>query len=388
MTFGGRRLPQTKAEARRWLAGQRREARVESWRWKLLMNEVGESLERELANPEDAQAVLEELRRQDRRITTAVKAAAGKKPTPRRTLERAEGLIPETDLVRSRALWDYVGREAASIPAVQGFRQEFLEGAPLDRERAEAWAQSIALRFCGVDFFKQKGIPLRDHRSYLGPRDEEGRLVHASWDENARFVIEWPGGRTEEPYTWEMFKTESDRQASKVYLPSHAGKRGLSVYVGSVMSELAITADALAFRLPFRRWEASWFVLTDEVLGRDPIEGRIEGATYARLEHRRIELSIEPWVSPATVTRAFRTMQEEHLGGRARPISEPHLKLFEFADALIHREGALPWKALMERWNASGAKRRYHSFRHFKRDYERTAASVRFPRSGQRGRKR
>jgi len=109
---------------------------------------------------------------------------------------------------------------------------------------------------------------------------------------------------------------------------------------------------------------------------------RVSQRTERFASHSRSTLTIqvEPWVSAASVTRAYRELQRESTDGDNRPLALRTLTLLQFLLRwFIGKKRDPTWEEVTRKWNRAHPTWSYADFRAVRLAYFRTGAALLFP---------
>ena len=248
---------------------------------------------------------------------------------------------------------DWVDRR----PRVRAFRQDLLGGV-LTPERARAFALSPAARVLRVDPLRAVEVPPAAVEVAVASeehwRDPDGTR-------HERLVLRV--GTEGEGRTYER-STPYGKPFPTLELPIGEGGRyePVGYWLHSALGELHGLAGRLSRRFPWGAGEAAWFVLTGQAPCLPSMRARYERRQGASWSRATLTLTIEPWVSAATVERVYRDLRR-----RALPSDEPRhdkaVVVWLFAREQERAAGrALTGPELQARWNASHPDHRYGSY--------------------------
>lgn len=111
---------------------------------------------------------------------------------------------------------------------------------------------------------------------------------------------------------------------------------------------------------------------------------------HSGFEHNPLEFVVEPWLSPSTVLRVYRAVQQKIYGRKSAFLSMKNMALFEFVmnhfkpgDKFTWEKARLPWnrRYKKEKW-------KYEDYRHLRRDFLRTWTAITRPLRNHRGKTR
>lgn len=359
------------------------------------------------ASPDFAAAALgdqDALARLHKEASMLLKAERDRTMRARRSDRRkdaAEHGVPEHERYRAEVVsnefarlarlfgehsWDAGGEKQFLPSALSRFRERFLKGRPLSDKEAIALLSSPAAALLSADEFEAGGIPAEAHtarvirhtRQYL--RGNPG-----IYEEDIVIAVTLKSRKRPKRF---KLKRQWEYPLPTLVVPDGNGYRELDVRPLSLFAYLRGTARVLAEHYGWHEGEAVWFVLTDAAPDVPCLKFDRDFVTHNDHLHRRLHLSIFPWVSADTVKRLYLKIQRVAFGhGQNRPTSIRSLKLFDFVSQRRTRTTPVPWRAVMKEWDNSQPKHeRYERFgdngvRIFERDYDRVRAQVVWMRS-------
>lgn len=151
-------------------------------------------------------------------------------------------------------------------------------------------------------------------------------------------------------------------------LLEYAGTNGwvqrVAVKFDSALGYLKNLSASLSKKYGWQEHQAATFVLTDLI----PEISQIRLTTRANLVApvlARIDMSIDPSLTPAQVSRVYAEARRDVVGTRYRNLSQKHLKLALFAGQRPQNES---WSASMRRWNEQNPTYKYSKVSNFARD--------------------
>ncbi len=251
----------------------------------------------------------------------------------------------------------HLARFVATLPQVRRFRLRGLHGEVLDAEQVRRLVGSLAAQSLSAEDFEREGIEILAHTASLeaeGARDDglvwrrirvspPGKLVEVSGPPAASDASRAPGGPPlRERRELAVFDGEREQR--------------LEVSSGSVLGELASLAIWLGAEFGWEPAWVSWFLLTGDPPVRLPIREEIDFVgerspyTCAPVE---VRLTVQPWVSAATVARRYRKLQRGlGVAANTHAISDKALDMFSFVGTVnTANENHLPWRQLLADWN-------------------------------------
>ncbi len=287
---------------------------------------------------------------------------------------QAFGYITDHERERLEARVEALAKHAAADKSVRAFRTRFTGGEPLEKQRAEAFADSPAAANLPTHWFEENGVPFVDHDARLLSVESKGRA------EVVKFVVDPPGA---------TFRVERGAGMPEYEeLLVKGGRRfkqpGVTTYVrsNSPLDELRKVGWHLSKQ--YAGWKhnyATRFVLT----GEPPEESSLWSE---RGPSGEIVMHVAPWISPETVKNAymhelwFRSwMGERYSGHKAkwrRRLSDKYLKLLRFVTDRIDSYGQRPkGREVVAEWDTEYPQWAYRgNTRTMWRDYNRALQRV------------
>jgi len=372
-------------------------------------------------------ALVKEARNQLRRVKRGAAELAGKDATTPRGPDPVQIPLGEHERWRAAAMSEYLAACAAELPRVRRWRREVLDGAVLTPERARRFCCCPALQTLPTAGLQAANVPLVEHRAELlqwTGLEPAGPFRQRS---TVNLEVEWDGGRRRferrvqrtdrckrlieaaesGQHAW-VFTPLLGWGADRLYPPGllagmpnldvpclagEEGPPGLApgapyfrvelVWDGSVLDDLLLLALWLA---PRYHWPdvstAAWFVLTDEAPFVPPVWCQEDYAGQPDHQHRRLELSLEPWVSARWLKQFYQDLQKQLIGHKNRPPGERNLTLFRYVWAQRRRHGKAGWEQLRVGWNQRYPQWRYDFVQPMRRDYDRARKSLIYPHYG------
>lgn len=254
---------------------------------------------------------------------------AGGHPVGRR--RRAPRMLPaegeEADArderLRQVVLARLLARQAQRDEEVRSFRADVLGGQLISPEQVEEWmVQHYDLE--GATVWLVTPMP-PGHEIVLGPEP---------------IAID-------PPVTITALHEESYGQYIPYGVPGDDREHWVPIAAGGVLERLHGLGERLASDYGWSLAQAVVFILT----GTAPVVALITSGvhvSYPITAPTRIELRIDPAVSPQELASYYRRLRRSVLGQRYRKMSRKHLQLALFAAARPYDE---PWGVGMDRWN-------------------------------------
>lgn len=283
------------------------------------------------------------------------------------------------DDLRAAYISHQIARIASTRAEVQACRLQLL-GSPeavLTDDEAVALLASPAAWLLPAAEVMERGVPLHAHAAEysVNPsgidsgQDSKEITVKLTWGEK-----HWDSTR----------KVWPDRDGLSLEIDSP--DRGPIFYLrDSHLHALARAAREIASGYSWSESSAAWFILT----GAYTVHRAIEVHTDFRMGSREFELAfvglrVQPFVSPQTVMRLYKEIQQRIQGHRSGPpIQESNLALMNFVAGKELTAGGRPsWPTLMAEWNQLATSQWgheewvYEDFRHMRRDFESTRMRV------------
>ncbi len=166
-------------------------------------------------------------------------------------------------------------------------------------------------------------------------------------------------------------------EGSNVYLqyglPGDPALRMWTVTLAGTLDRLRVLSDRLANWYGWESGQATLFVLTSWVPSIQAAEASLR---YRRLPSlTRLELTVDPALTPKEVAELYRRARDNSLGRRYRSMSEKHLRLAAFAEQVKGK----PIEERMRAWNAECPRWRYTEPSNFSRDCAQARKRVLYP---------
>ncbi len=372
-------------ELRRWLAKQLRCADVDDGLWTWLQEE------RFVADAQDAEGRAFMLK-QARGIRKIVRDAKRKPAATKRPQQRTtHAILTDYELARTQVLSDQVAQSVAVAPEVRHFRARVLHDSLLAPDGAAKLIKSLAARVFTVEQFARRGISPIEHQ-VMQAVEQHGGEAGDYWRQCAvRFMPPDPVRVLERRFEIALKLREHDRSGrdtadgipplAELPYPGPAGEeQRIAVWPDSVLDELREVGARLAYEYPWPMHEAIWFVLTGTAPTVPTVQHEVAPVSCGRGQYTAITLTVAPWISADTVQRAYRSLQQEVLGGDNRPVTLRSLTLFRFVRERRtrgHRMAA--WRELLQLWNQAYPQWQYEDVRRFNRDYLRAEKVLAIP---------
>jgi hypothetical protein len=246
--------------------------------------------------------------------------------------------VPPAEKKRAEVFSRALARRATRRPELQEIRTRLLGQGLLTIPEVNQLLMQVGPRHLGFDWFKNRRIPIVGHQSYYVDPKTKARTDLCK--RRTRIAFEWKDRRTV------VTPSRIDPDWSRSDTHFEFADRFTLVRKNAVFGELQQAAAKLANHYYWNEGDAAIFILTG-VAPPVPAIGitgplSLEGIRDDHL-HFRIELVIEPWVSAATVKKAYGALQRRIYGRQARPIDEGSLAIFDFVEEYLLRELGLLW---------------------------------------------
>lgn len=154
--------------------------------------------------------------------------------------------------------------------------------------------------------------------------------------------------------------------------------RRVPVAATGPLAELKSVSEHLAEQFGWQEAQASVFVLTGDIPVVYPMRARVRHLSpYTAAS--RIELSVDPAITPRELANYYRMLRSTLLGRRHRTLSEKHLRLAAF---VANRPAGDTWGDTMRAWNVVHAGRPKWPYQHasnFQRDAMRAQQRLLYP---------
>ena len=229
----------------------------------------------------------------------------------------------------------FITRMAEWLEPVKSFRQEVLGGKLLKVAHVEAWIKERSETEKYTVWFD---VPVRPDAMKARRRFDTSKMASPG-----DFELRW----------------------LKYSLPGQASQQ-VPTAGGLVLDRLRRVSESVAKLTTCPESYATTFVLSGEPLPFFSCEQTVRIVSTDRVSAlNRIELSIDPTVSPRQVAETYRRIRAEVFRRRYRAMSEKHIRLALFGFSRPHG-GAL--RTAMAAWNAQHPKWRYRQESIFGRD--------------------
>jgi len=200
----------------------------------------------------------------------------------------------------------------------------------------------------------------------------------------ARLSVTWGEKREDLYFNRNYFPATAEQVESdqpRLHLPAVDGPwYPVQIWSGTVLDEVRRLSQALEKQFPWNEPEATLYVLTGKPPFIPPIYFEPETPRLGHYAHTRLKLSVEPWVSTATVTRVYAHLKNATYERQSRALSEKNLRLFRFVTSRGLSGADVPaFESLMVSWNSAYPDDAYRSAWRFARDYRRVGTSIIFP---------
>ena len=266
-------------------------------------------------------------------------------PSPRHR-DRIEGFLvkvsPGLGGERQYAISSLLARIARRDSAVQAFREKRLGNKLLAFDEVEDWIKRTA---------DSEQPPTTYLRFPLEDRDFKIKA--------GRIMVEPPVSKSE-------FGPGAQLSSDPLKYATHTSDFELSIPTrfGGVLYELARLSQSLAKRYGWQEGQATVFVLVDL----PPLVRTLSVITSLKMPIgvlSRIELTVDPTLSPKVVAEQFKKARDKLLGQRPRSLSSKHIQLVMFCD---ERPPGETWAVRMAAWNQQHSKWKYEAVKNFLRD--------------------
>jgi hypothetical protein len=143
---------------------------------------------------------------------------------------------------------------------------------------------------------------------------------------------------------------------------------------GGLLEELREISEELSRHYLWHPAQATMFVLTAAVPSVPWFS--IKYSLGFPTAVSRVELTIDPAMSPVEVAAEYRRIRQSVVKGRPRALSEKHLQLASFTADM---EESDPWEARRTGWNKEYPRWRYDDLNNFRRDCRQAAKRLLWP---------
>ena len=290
--------------------------------------------------------------------------------------------VTSEERLRARMFSRYLGRLALRRPDVRRIQKTFFNDDLLTLTQAVRLLRQQAPRFKQIGYFAERGIDLKSHKSYWYDPDF-GKEQPAGFSENTGIRVEWEHGCDHIKEGVDL-DNASRHNGESLEVPGLTSP--VTILRMSVFDQIRSVSVALSQHYDWAVVDATLFILTGMPPSLKPIEVNQTGGWRNDHTHFRLNISVEPWVSPRTVMNIYRDVQRAAIGRQSRPFSEKNLMLVDFVSMRLNNEEETPaWRDLMAEWNRDHRGQpewQYDDVRIFSRDYKRTGRKLIFPSHG------
>jgi len=209
--------------------------------------------------------------------------------------------------LRLETLSRLVAREVAQDSGVVTFRQQILQGQLIDPHQVEEWVRQRSAAD-GQATFVLAAVPV--------PRTSK---------------VTWTGeGYAIEPAIPVALAHEGTNLYLSYGLPGDQSLRLWTVTLGGTLDRLRVLSNRLANWYGWESGQSTLFVLTGWVPSLQEAEASLR---YRRLPSlTRLELKVDPTLTPQEVAEIYRRARANTMGRRYRRLSKKHYTLATFAD--------------------------------------------------------
>ncbi len=324
-----------------------------------------------------------------RRYRRMAKAEYGPRAPHRRLArEDKEPVVPETsnrDQAQAWAISEYLAKAAEGRKHVVDFRNKILGGNKLSSSEALGFVRTKANRWLSDDNFGDVPLP------FIHDPGEDDKLVEVFQFPRIGIVADVEEPDILFPITGALTLDDVKEMVETLDYRDEVGiLQSVQFWPGSVLGYLSEVSYNLISEFPWEPWEASWFVLTDEIPYVPPLTVRTWGQRSGVWTGPTISLEVAPWVTGKEVMRAYHEAQQK-LAGKAvtaRP-RQRSIEIFRFVVKQLpiryHTRRRLieypdedirSYRQLMKKWNVACAGEhptwKNEDPRNFARDYKQT----------------
>jgi hypothetical protein len=242
----------------------------------------------------------------------------------------------ESRLTRHQILTEFIRDHADQNTMVRQFREEELHGKLLEWEGIQAWITQQRQREIEQELPRLSlDVPLPPSSNFsIGAQGA---------------IIPDPPISVGERHPAKGFR----RQILEYAMPNSTWVECLPIAYGGTLARLQQLSIALAGRYAWQPAHGTVFVLTGLVPVLQPIRYSAHWSSFQTPAGTvtalcRIELMIDPTLTPQEVSTAFQRIRQRLLGSKWRDLKERQLKLAQFA---LSRRTEEPWPQQMEAWN-------------------------------------
>ncbi len=385
--------PRTHLELKQWVENELNKVIPENiWEYLIQQNTVDETLHK-VRKKDDylAQIALESFVANVRDLLNIIRDAQKSRSQQSMQDENkgSEDELTDREIERAQALAEYHAKFASADRKIRDFRDSVLQGDLLSPEKADAFVTSVTICFADRFDFRSYNISYKDHMATL--IEDETYSEQGKFYQKISFTVEPSRTELEQPFTVRF--PIKDRMILD-WVNADYSFQQIMYRKHSLLDELITLSDTLAQRIGCYQQVAALFILTGNPPSIRPIS--VEGDTSRRFGtysfHKgTITMKIQPWVSPDSVLRTYRKLQQHEFGHSYRPTpSSRQLELFRFItqeltitrnsnptwDDIVERP---KWRELFERWNRSHPDDQYTQLSILERDYARAEKSILLP---------
>lgn len=320
------------------------------------------------------------------RNAKAVRAAASGKssvyPTSGRPSdkERVAASFSAYEKDRSEVFSGYLAAVAASSSTARRFSSRVLDGGLLSPEQARSLLWSPFAALYPSEWFRAKRVSITEHSHRVAERGEDGKGSFSQVEtlSSQKRVLTLKDRRPLDTGPWvipgrahrareiDNLKRELNHPTRDYKILPFPGEDGdvhrALIAPSSVLGSLYKSAHTLLRHYPWPEEDATWFLLTGETPYVAPATYR---GKFIELNpdypdghgYGFITLTVEPWISAATVEQLYRDIQRQWLKGDNRPVGKKSRRLVSF---VTRKVGSVPstraekrkvGRALVDEWN-------------------------------------
>ena len=235
--------------------------------------------------------------------------------------------------LRAEAISQLVAVEANKHPQVVQFRDRILRGRLLEADQLDRWFSVVARKQQFKQWIK----------------------VYASPEEIAAGAVFIDSSNT----------VNSGFDILSYTIPGTDEVRRILVSSKGILGWLRWLSETLSVEFCWTKAATTTFVLTGATPPIPESTHHIRRGNISALT--RVQMVIDPAMSPREVSALYREIRLRHFGRRHRSMSEKHIELAKFWSTANQD---LTWKALRDQWNALHHKWAYKRDQNFARDCE------------------
>lgn len=253
-------------------------------------------------------------------------------------------IYTNSERARNTALAHWYAKRALLDEDVQWFRKEILDGQLLTLEETISFAESPVLAVLSYDDLAEYNIPSPYYSAQQAKEEQEV--------DQMRRVVNWNLTATVERGRTINIQRSGDLAPPFLLYGKQGWVHSRAVRQSSVLSTLLLIAQSLARQYGWREVDAVLFVLMDGIPPIRPLQIASENLPCGRPV---LTITIEPWMSWATLEAAYKAQQEDEYGVMPGEIGKQAAALLTFVADYTNKD-VFPSKGeerhkLMKQWN-------------------------------------